>query len=150
MSQTTASELTDEEVREQNREVIRHVLTSLRELGNGSEEEVAKYFSREVLFENPYRQVRLIGVDQIHRALRQVADQFTEFSHTEIEFTDGAHPDDFAWESKVTAKFRATDEDYPQAYVSFCRMKRGRIMTLRQYANVSVFHRSNDAAPDFA
>ena len=139
----------DEATRERNRATIEHVFASLRELGDGPESEVAKYFSLEVLFESPYRKVRLIGRDQVHRALRQVADQFTEMRHVDMVFTDGLSPDDFAWESKAQARFRSTGEEYPQQYVVFCSMKRGKIMTIRQYYNTRTYHLSNDAAPDF-
>jgi ketosteroid isomerase-like protein len=137
-------------LRERNRQTIQHVFTSLRELGEGPESALNEYFAREILFESPYRRVRLLGVDQIHRALRQIADQFTEMRHTDMVFTDGLSPDEFVWESQAEARFRATGEEYPQQYVVFCATKAGKIMTLRQYYNTRTYHLSNDAAPDFA
>jgi len=140
----------DDEQRARNKKVIEHVLTHLRELGDGPESDVADHFAREVLFESPYRKVRLIGVDQIHTALRQIADEFTTFRQVDVVFTDGLDPDDFVWESGADATFRATGEAYPQRYVVFCRMKNGRIMTWRQYYNTRVFHLANDQAPAMA
>jgi ketosteroid isomerase-like protein len=146
---TTGDQQTDDERRAANQATLEHVFTHLRELGDGPEEGVADYFAREILFESPYRNVRLIGVDQIHRALKEVADQFTTMRHTNMVFTPGVSPDEFVWESSADARFRASSEEYPQQYVVFCRMKLGKILTLRQYYNTRVFHLSNDAAPAF-
>src|SRR4051794_24070654 len=81
---TDAATDVSQETRERNRQVIERVFSSLRELGDGPESAVAEVFARKVLFESPYRNVRLLGVDQIHRALRQVADQFTEMRHVDM------------------------------------------------------------------
>jgi ketosteroid isomerase-like protein len=140
----------DQERRERNEHQIRHVLTHLRELGDGPEEGLEPYFAREVLFEAPYRTVRRIGVDQIHEELRRVADEFTVMRHDDIVFTDALNPDELVVESRADAKFRATGDDYPQRYVIFFKMKSGRIMTQRQYYNTQVLHLANDAAPPFA
>ena len=141
---------TDAELLARNKQTITYVLTRLRELGDGPEDGLEPYFAREILFESPYRKVRRIGIDQIHQELRRVADEFSEMRHEDLVFTDGADPDDLVLESRAAAKLRATGEDYPQQYVTFFRMKDGKIMTQRQYYNTRVFHLSNDAAPPFS
>lgn len=145
---TNVMNQTDDQMRVANQATLEYVFTHLRELGDGPESEVGEYFAREILFESPYRNVRLLGVDQIHRGLRQVADQFTAMQHVNMVFTPGVSPDDFVWESTADATIRATGEAYPQQYVVFCTMKLGKILTLRQYYNTRTYHLANDAAPD--
>jgi len=147
MNETVSDE---QERRERNKDTIRHVLTHMRELGDGPEAALEPYYAREVLFEAPYRKVRKLGIDQIHEELRRVADEFAVMRHVDLEFTDGLDPDELVLESRAEATFRATGETYPQRYVVFFKMKNGRIMTQRQYYNTRVLHLANDMAPPLA
>lgn len=130
--------MTDQEIRENNKALLRHLYDNMTEIATRGRIEIERIFTDDVVMELPHLGVRQVGLDAMVAGVQSVPHNFSQYRLKSIEFHDCLNPDKLIYEAEADAIFRHSGEAYPQRYINIVEFRDGKICRNVEYMNMGL------------
>jgi ketosteroid isomerase-like protein len=126
----------DEETREQNKELIRYYYTHMFEIVAAGIDEASKFKTQDATTSLPFAGATPPSSNDYGWAgMQTVPETFQFWRHEIVAIFDCLDPDQLIVEADAVARTRTLDLDYHQRYVIFLTFRDGKIEQMKEYFN---------------
>jgi ketosteroid isomerase-like protein len=126
----------DTERRDANKAKLREVFTNLYDWADRDLDFWRQYYTDDTVMEMPQMGMTTEGLVNLLEGIRSVPQNFTHWSHSNVDHYDGLDPDELMFVADADATFRHSGEPYNQRYVIFVWMRDGKIARYVEYVKM--------------